>query len=366
MLNKRLTFVILLITLLLFGCGTEDIISQRIEAADAAIEEIIEEETYNFIEIDINKRYLHEEMVEDIYRLIAAYPFLVESEIIGQSEDNRDIYLLKLGKGNLKSLMLGGVHAREIAATPLLIKMVNEYAKHYYLDEEFDDFNVKELLDNTILYIVPLVNPDGMEIVIHKENAIYNEEIRETLKNIPGQYNNWKANAKGVDINRNFTCENWAKVLPGKKKSDLINSSPHAQFYSGTHPASEKETQAIENLVKNNDFKIMFDIHSKGRVIYWYKEIMDEEFNDRAYHISQEVEKYSGYAPLPKNLSTHGMGTDGTSTDFAVEQGIYSLTIETMLYDIPSPFPVDLIVKEWEKVKSLGLVLAQETIKDSF
>lgn len=317
---------------------------------------------YEIIEIDINKRYLYNEMVEDIEKLARAYPSLVKTEIVGESEDGRDIHLIKLGKGEHKSLILGGVHACEIAATPLLMKMVNEYARHYYTAEQMNGFDIKGLLDNTTLHIVPLVNPDGMEIAVGSEKGLQTPEIVQAFQSIPGTPLQWKANANGVDLNRNFTCANWGKVLPGRQRSDLINHGPHAQYYKGSQPASEKETQAIEKIMTANDYKILFDIHSKGRVIYYYKAIQTQEFNDITYRIAKKVGEASGYQVLPKTMSTYGEGTDGNTTDFAAERGIHSLTIETMLFHIPYPYPIDLIMEEWNHVKDVGLVLAQETL----
>ena len=340
----------------------EDIID-KVNIAEEVIQNAIVEEKFNIIDININRRYLYAEMVEDIKRLKEAYPGLIKAEAIGKSLDNRDIYLIKIGKGDLKSLILGGVHAREIAAMPLLIKMINEYAKHYYTSGTIDGFNVKELLDNVTLYIVPSVNPDGMEIAIQKEAAIRDDNLRAALRPIPGYYVQWKANARGVDINRNFPCQTWGKVVPGKKRSSEINTRPHAEFYGGPQPASEPETQAIVNLIENNDFKILFDIHSKGRAIFWFKEAQSQEFNDINYKIAQSVGRVSGYSILDKSLSGYGEGTDGTTTDFASERGIQCLTIETLPYSVQFPFSVETIVAEWNHVKNIGLVLAEETIK---
>ncbi len=320
-------------------------------------------EEYTPIEIDIDRRYLYEEMAADLDRLKEAYPGLIQTEILGQSEDGRDIHLLKLGKGEHKSLLLGGVHGCEIAATPLLVKMANEYAIHYYSEEEFDGFNVKELLDKVTLYIVPLVNPDGMEIAVNGGKTLLTQEVVEVFKQIPGRpFTDWKANARGVDLNRNFTCTTWGQVLTGKVAGKYIKTEPYAEFYGGPQPASEKETRALENLMKENDFQILFDIHSRGRVIYYYKGMQSEKFNATTYKIAQEVNRYSGYEVLPPSMSTYGQGTDGNTTDFAAEAGIHSLTIETMPFHISSPYPVELIKEEWEYCKALGLVLARETI----
>ena len=296
-------------------------------------------------------------------RLEEAYPWLIKTEAIGESEDGRDIHLIKLGKGEHKSLMLGGVHAREIAATPLIVNMINEYAKGYYNEVEVDGFNIKELLDEVTLYIVPMVNPDGMELAVNGLEAIRDDSLREMLGKITNDFSYWKANARGVDLNRNFSNEHWGVVLPGKIRSSLINNGPSSEFYGGERAASERETQAIEELVNNNDFRVMFDIHSRGRISYWNKTTKDKKFNDRSYEIAKEIQRVSGYVPVSKEQSFHGIGTDGNTTDFTVEQGIHSLTIETMLFDIPHPYPTDLIQNEWDKVKHFGLVLAQETVK---
>lgn len=323
-----------------------------------------DKETFTFCEIDIKRRYLHTQLTEDVKRLEKAYPNLLKAEVIGLSEDGREIYLLKLGKGEKKSLMMGGVHAREIAATPLLMKMINEYARHYYLEQDFEGFNVRDLLDQTTLYIVPQVNPDGMEIAIHGNRTINNPELKKALENMGGSFEEWKANARGVDLNRNFACQYWGyDPAWGFKRSPLFSPLPHAEFYCGNCPASEKETQAIQELMRNNDFKILFDLHSRGRTTYWFKPERSEEINKITEILAEELSKYSGYSLVPKSFLMPGRGTNGSTTDFADTLGIYPLTIETLPFKTTFPVDIQIIEDEWELVKCFGLILACETLK---
>ena len=116
-------------------------------------------------------------------------------------------------------------------------------------------------------------------------------------------------------------------------------------------------------LIENNDFKILFDIHSKGRAIFWFKEAQSQEFNDINYKIAQSVGRVSDTYSRQKPNFSYGEAHDGTTTDFASERGIQCPTIETLPYSVQFPLSVETIVAEWNHVKNIGLVLAEETIK---
>jgi hypothetical protein len=84
---------------------------------------------------------------------------LYNVESVGKSFEGRDIQMLKLGKGSKKVLLWTQMHGDEPTATMAGFDMFN------FFEGKNDGFDAlrKKILDNTTLYFVPMLNPDGAE-----------------------------------------------------------------------------------------------------------------------------------------------------------------------------------------------------------
>lgn len=91
-------------------------------------------------------------------------------------------------------------------------------------------------------WIIPLVNPDGVEISLHINKL-------------------WKANARGVDLNCNFDAD-WGKGIYNKKERGSENCI-------GDYPFSETETLALKKFTERVRPYVTFSFHTKGEEIYW-------------------------------------------------------------------------------------------------
>jgi hypothetical protein len=113
----------------------------------------------------------------DILPYIQSYDKgIIDSVVIGKSHDNRDIYRLKVGEGNVKILMWAQMHGDESTATKSLIDLVTFVNK-----EMFTNVYLKKVLDNLTLYIIPILNPDGAEVYTRENflNADLNRDAKE-------------------------------------------------------------------------------------------------------------------------------------------------------------------------------------------
>lgn len=126
--------------------------------------------------ININAVYKYSQFTRDIKIMQQRYPELIKTEKLGKSVDNRDIILLKVGKGKTNVVLWGGLHAREIASTPILMKLIETYCKGYYNNLKIDGYHIKELLDKVTFYIIPLANPDGYVLATEGKDKITNEK----------------------------------------------------------------------------------------------------------------------------------------------------------------------------------------------
>lgn len=153
---------------------------------------------------------------------------------IGRSIEGRDLYAIKLGNGTRRVFLSGGFHGTEHLTAKVLMCFAEELCR------------MPDLADGTTVYIVPMVNPDGIEIASS------------------GRY--WQANARGVDINHNFDAL-WG--LSKKLEQSHGITAPGATRYGGEFAESEPETKAIADFTRLNDFDVVVALHSQGEVIYY-------------------------------------------------------------------------------------------------
>lgn len=142
-------------------------------------------------------------LMSNIEQMIKKYSFLKTGNI-GYSVLGKPIPYIRLGTGNKEVMYAGSFHANEWITSLLLMKFIEEFCIEYENDGNLYEKNVKKIYDETSIYIVPMLNPDGVDLVtgaINKNTGIYNQFKDTSLKfkNIPFP-NGWKANFNGVDF----------------------------------------------------------------------------------------------------------------------------------------------------------------------
>lgn len=193
----------------------------------------------------------------DSMRLL--YPSLISSkQPIGSylSIEGRPIYWVRISNNPdttqpLKPQMLTTSvhHAREPGSLSS-----NIYYLWYLLENYATDPQIKKIIDNTELYFVPVVNPDGYLRNITTDPAgggLWRKNLR---NNLDGTY--------GVDLNRNYGLT---------FAYDNIGSSPvtSSQTYRGTAAFSEPETQAIRYLAQNHNFTFNLNFHTYNNALIY-------------------------------------------------------------------------------------------------
>ncbi len=97
-------------------------------------------------------RYFHNNQLEDF---ISMHSDRFEFETIGTSVEHRNIYGLQIGSGSKKVLMWSQMHGNESTTTKAVLDFLNSIA------EDLENLYNKSLLEETSLYIIPVLNPDG-------------------------------------------------------------------------------------------------------------------------------------------------------------------------------------------------------------
>lgn len=207
--------------------------------------------------VDSTTPYTSRRVLENISQLAAAYPDLISTEVIGHSSKGTDITLLKMGKGEKKACIIGGLHAREHITINFVMRCIEEYAEVYYSTTgKYGTFNLRNMLDEYTLYFVPMLNPDGLDICTDSQPTLYSGEVLYDT-----ELKEFKNTATGVNLNRNF---------PFMWGVESVNTTtPDLDSYAGTHAGSEPEAQAIITLCAENAFEWLYSIHVQGGMVYW-------------------------------------------------------------------------------------------------
>lgn len=212
--------------------------------------------------------YTYDEMGEDIWLLVNRYPDKIRYEIAGTSVDGRYIFAVTLGNPDAaKSVFVeAGTHGREYMNCMLVMAQLEEYLLRW--DEQYrNGLTFGEVLSRCNLVVMPMVNPDGVTISQFGIDGIRSEEVRNNLINMDGilKYTRWKANANGVDPNRQYNCY-WNTVI----NSLVPTSGGQEDPYNGLLPETEPEVVAVEQIINNKEqWMAAISFHSSEEAVYY-------------------------------------------------------------------------------------------------
>ena len=153
--------------------------------------------------VPANASYNSEILDDNINTLKKLYQF-IEVGIAGKSVLNTDIPYIKIGTGSKNVFYSASIHANEWITSIVLMKFLADYCYCYKNNLTIFDYPASELYNNCTLYIMPMVNPDGVNLVTGKISPSSSAYI--SAQNIASMYpsvpftSGWKANIRGVDF----------------------------------------------------------------------------------------------------------------------------------------------------------------------
>lgn len=240
--------------------------------------------------IDESKNYDHDCLKNDLMLLKSCYPFL-DIDIIGLSVEGREIFSVCFGRGEHIVIYNGAHHGNEWITTVLLMKWVEEMCEAYALNACVKGYEIQRIFQNTRIIIVPMINPDGVELVINGfKNIKTNQNKLLKMNRYNSDFSQWKANINGVDLNRNYPAGwNTYKRLE-KEKLKIFGPGPYK--FAGHYPLSEPESKCLYNLTTRIDSRMTLSFHAQGEVIYW--QCMGKGLEE-SEPIAKALSKVSGY-----------------------------------------------------------------------
>ncbi len=268
--------------------------------------------------------YTYAEVQARLQQLVSQYgpQNLIQDTVIGYSVEGRPIVAFRISdnvntdEGEPAVLLTGVHHAREPIGAYITLEFGAWLLDHYATDPV-----ARFLVDHRVLWVVPVVNPDGF---------VYNESSDGYWrKNKRDNDNNglFEECCDGVDLNRNYGFM-WGY--------DDVGSSPDSSsnIYRGPAPFSEPETQAIRDLVNTVHPVIALNYHSYSNLLLFplgheYNVYAPDDALFRA--MSREMTRASGYAfgtPWEILYTANGVSDDWMYADTASHPKVLAFTPE--------------------------------------
>lgn len=227
-------------------------------------------------------------LMNDIERLQDVYPFL-QAPSIGESVLGKSIPEILIGNGRKRIHYNGSFHANEWITTTAIMTFLNDYLLSLTNQTSLRGLSTTPLYEQTTLSIVPMVNPDGVDLVLHgpPQNETWKTKVID-YNNGNTDFSGWKANIRGVDLNDQFPAK-WELERAKNPKQ------PGPRDYGGERPITEPEASAMAELTRKRDYARVLAFHTQGEEIYWG---FDNAEPPEAEGFVKEISRVSSYVPV--------------------------------------------------------------------
>ena len=287
----------------------------------------------------------YQDAVDILEGLAQEYPQMVRVQTIGTTWEEREIKLvtlsLDLNSADQKPALFytGTIHAREWIGVELAL----DFAKFVVANIDVDPA-LKVLFRAATVYLVPCVNPDGLEYS-RNHFSFWRKNRRE---NVDGSY--------GVDLNRNFPV--------GFSK----NNQPSSNIYCGPQPFSEPETKALKEFVESHpNISIALDYHSQGNVFFPAHDFRHEDtidttdMNVLCANMAESIRKVSNREYGIHQGKPPAQLISGSGREYYYSRGILATVVEVGTRNI-SDYLEDMSEHISENIPALLTALSQVPI----
>jgi hypothetical protein len=211
------------------------------------------------VEIPWNRLRPYAEILSDLDKLAAQWPDFLTSEVIGHSVEGREMRVYTLnnpstGSAESKPAMWvdGNVHGNEVQGSEVVV-----YLAWYLMENYGSNERVTELVDRSVMYLLPSQNPDGRDRWFREANTASSSRTgnQPTDNDRDGSFDEDMPN----DLDGDGNIVQMRKYVPGK----------------GTHRISEDDDRVMERVPNDGktppgDYLIFrsegFDDDGDGRI----------------------------------------------------------------------------------------------------
>lgn len=234
-----------------------------------------------------------------IRELLRAHP-QARTFCVGKSVLGRKIPVLTLGNTCGCALFVGATHGSEWLTSLLLLRFFDEVCAAFEHGKSLCGVNVGRAVFKRGIAVIPVLNPDGVEINLRGAVGALSAEKRVSRLS-GGDFSHWNANARGVDLNHNFAA-GWETLQKLEHEAGIYGPAPGK--YGGPRPFSEPETRAVCGFCSTFNVRRLYSFHSQGEEIYWY---YGPETPLLSREIGERLAEASGYKMiLPEGTASHG------------------------------------------------------------
>ena len=187
-----------------------------------------------------------------------------ECGIIGKSILVKEIEYFRIGCGNKHIIAVGAHHATEHVTASVLYDFVIFLNYKLTRGETFCGVNIQFLLKKFSFWVIPCLNPDGVEVHISgiEKTPLHDRQLRMNGGNL--DFSSWQANARGVDLNHNYNYG----FFEYKRFEAAEGIIPGGIGYCGEYPESEPETRSLANFIRTISPSAVVSLHTCGEEIY--------------------------------------------------------------------------------------------------
>ena len=224
----------------------------------------------------------YDETLAEFKSLATEHPDFARYTKLGTSFEGREIFALKISKdasiddASKPDVLITGLHhAREWISVESPVYFANRLLSAYATDD-----TVRYLVDRLQIWIVPIMNPDGLNYTQASANDQINP-VRLWRKNRRPISTSTCPSAVGVDLNRNYNyqyrLENDAPCADYCSDRSCVNDDvggsddPTTDIYRGPQAESEAEVKALKSLIDdpNRQFRAQLDYHNYSQLILY-------------------------------------------------------------------------------------------------
>ncbi len=259
--------------------------------------------------------HTYSEMSTETANVAAANPSIVRRMSLGRSYEGREIWAAKISdnvatdENEPEALFTCNQHAREHLTVEQCLYLLNELTAKYATDTR-----VRNVVNNREIWIVFMVNPDGVEYDI-----------------ATGSYRSWRKNRQpnagstyvGTDLNRNWGYK-WG-CCGGS------STSPSSDTYRGPSAFSAPESRLVADFVNSRviggkqQLKAHIDFHSYSELILWPYGYTTADTDTGLTQDDRDAHAVLGQQMAASNGYTPEQASDLYVTDGSIEDWIWGV-----------------------------------------